>query len=200
MHTHDRYEYLGFQRKPAMYKSITAITACLLMCLSLAACSSRPYVDYDTDFDFANAQRYFIIPTEISDQPIMGPRVAAAIDGDLSDKGLSPARSRADADIAITYSVTAAEKPNTSRVSIGLGTGSYGGRGGASVGGSVSKPIGADMLLYNTIQIDMYPADSERLVWRSSDSFEIKGADAQKIAQAAQKLVTRILADFPPKP
>lgn len=172
----------------------------VLCILLLAGCSSTPYVDYDTGFDFAGAKSFYIIPTDIDHEPLMGPRVANAISSDLTGKGLSAVASRGQADIAIRYSVTAEEKPNNSRVSVGLGTGSYGRGGGASIGGSVSKPIGGDTLLYNTVQIDILAGDSDRLIWRSSDSFEIKGVDAQKKADAAQRLVTRILADFPPAP
>lgn len=166
--------------------------------LMLVACSSKPYIDYDTGFNFAAADSFYIIPTEIPDEPLMGPRIAAAINSELVARGLSEAASRDQADIAISYSISAEEKPNNSRISIGVGTGGYSRGGGASVGGSVSKPIGGDMLLYNTVQIDMFPGDSDSLIWRSSDSFEIKGVDAQKKAEAAQSLVSRILQPFPP--
>ena len=179
--------------------TLTAFTI-IALCLNLVACSSKPYVDYDTSFAFAQASKFYVIPTEIANEPLMGPRVAAAINAELTAKGLTAATSRQAADIAITYNISAEEKPNNSRVSIGMGTGSYGGGGGASVGGSVSRPVGGDMLLYNTVQVDMFPADSDRLIWRSSDSFEVKGADAEKKAEAVNKIVTRILADFPPQP
>ena len=174
------------------------VIAALCCTLLLVGCSSKPYIDYDTGFDFTTARSFYIIPTEIPDEPLMGPRVAAAINTDLVAKGLSAAPSREQADIAIGYSISAEEKPNNSRISIGVGTGGYSRGGGASVGGSVSKPIGSDMLLYNTVQIDMFPGDSDSLIWRSSDSFEIKGVDAQKKSEAAQSLVTRILQPFPP--
>ena len=166
--------------------------------LLLTGCSSKPYIDYDTGYDFGAVNSFYIVPTEIPDEPLMGPRIAAAINSELVAKGMSPTASRDQADIAVSYSITAQEKPNNSRISIGVGTGGYSRGGGASVGGSVSKPIGSDMLLYNTVQIDMFPGDSDSLIWRSSDSFEIKGVDAQKKSEAAQSLVTRILQPFPP--
>ena len=175
------------------------IIAALCCSLLLVGCSSKPTIDYDTGFDFTAAKSFYIIPTKIENEPLMGPRIAAAINSDLVAKGLSAAQSREQADIAISYNITAEEKPNNSRISIGLGTGGYGRGGGASVGGSVSKPIGSDMLLYNTVHIDMFPGDSDSLIWRSSDSFEIKGVDAQKKSDAAQALVTRILQPFPPR-
>jgi hypothetical protein len=195
------------QLRPTMYATMyatiyttmyAALCTLLLAGSLLAGCSSKPYVDYDTGFDFTGAKNFYIIPTEITHEPLMGPRVANAVSSDLVAKGLAAVPSRSQADIAIRYHVTAEEKPNNSRVSIGLGTGSYGRGGGASVGGSVSKPIGGDMLLYNTVQIDMFAGDSDRLIWRSSDSFEIKGVDAQKKADATERLVIRVLANFPP--
>jgi hypothetical protein len=180
---------------PARFRAIFVASLCALL---LTACGSKPYVDYDTGYDFTAAQSYYIIPTATTDEPLMGPRIAAAIHDELTARGLTASASRSAADIAITYSISAQEKPNKSRISIGLGTGGYGSRGGTSVGGSVSKPIGSDMLLYNSIQIDMFPGDADNLIWRSSDAFEVKGVDAQQKAEAAQRLVKRILAPFPP--
>lgn len=172
----------------------------VLACFALlAGCGSKPYVDYDTGYDFAAAQTFYIIPTEVPNEPFMAQRVAAAIHQDLTLKGLKPVNNRSDADLAITYNVTAEERANTSRVSFGMGTGSYGSSGGASVGTSVSKPVGGDTRLFNTIQIDMFPGDQNTLIWRGSDSFEVKGVDANQKAEAAFKMVARIMTLFPPK-
>jgi hypothetical protein len=184
-----------------MHLNLSAIgryLATTLCCLGLFACSSKPYTDYDTGFNFAAANTWYMATADASEQSLMAPRIAAAIDSDLGSKGLRQVSSASDADIIVSYSIAAEEKPNNSRFSIGLGTGSYGGRGGASIGGSVSQPIGSDMLLFNTIQIDMRAPQNQQLIWRGADSFEIKGDDAQAKADAAHKLVTRILAGFPP--
>ena len=179
--------------KPATISLLVLITSLL------GGCGTKPYVDYDTSYDFTAAKTFYIVPVEMPNEPFMGQRVAAAIKQDLTNKGMTAVGSRKDADIAITYLVTAEERANTSRVSFGMGTGSYGRSGGASVGGSVSKPIGGDTKLFNTIQIDIHPGDDNRLLWRGSDSFEVKGASPDQKAEAAFKMVTRIMTLYPPK-
>ncbi len=171
----------------------------LFFCLALAGCSSKPYTDYDTGYDFTGVQRYQLESGVDEQQALMDPRIASAINAELQTRGLVTAENRANADVVVRYSLAAEEKPNSSRVSIGLGSGSYGGRGGASIGGSVSAPIGQSMLLYNVIRIDILDAGSEKLIWRGSDSFEVKGkADAEALSGATEAVVARILAGFPP--
>lgn len=173
--------------------------AVLLVCLALASCSSKPYTDYDTGYDFAGIGSYYLESGVDKQQALMATRIATAISAELNSRKLAPASAAADADIRVRYSLRAEEKPNNSRVSIGLGSGSYGGRGGASVGGSVSAPIGQSMLLYNTIQLDILDASSGQLIWRGSDAFEVKGkADAPALTEATAATVARILEGFPP--
>lgn len=170
-----------------------------LLCLTLASCGSKPYTDYDNRYNFAGIQRYHLESRVDKQQQLMETRIAAAISTALDARGLAAASDTASADIVVRYSLAAEQQPNTSRISIGLGSGSYGGRGGASIGGSVSAPIGQSMLLFNTIQLDMLDAGSGQLVWRGSDSFEVKSeASAQALNEATRATVDRILGQFPP--
>lgn len=173
------------------------IPVLLWVAAALAACAPKPTVDYDTGYPFAAARSFYIIPNRIDNEPLMGPRVEQAIRGELGARGLSEADTRAGADIAVQYSVTPEQRPNNTRVSIGLGTGGYGSRGGASVGGSVSAPIGGDTLLFNLVRIDLFPGDRDQLIWRSSEAFEVRGTP-QRRADDAQRTVQRLLSRFPP--
>lgn len=164
----------------------------------LTACSAPPYVDYDTGFGFTRVTSYFIDPPTTGNDPLMEDRVQAAIDTELTAKGLNAAPERKHADLAVRYSLAVEDRPNTNRVSVGMGTGSYGNSGGVSVGGAVSRPVGGSTRQHLVIQIDMSPGTEQRLVWRARDSLELRG-DATRRAADAQNLVTRLLADFPPR-
>jgi hypothetical protein len=187
------------QRQPLMNLLHLAIY-CFVTSALLSACSSKPYIDYDTDYNFGRATSYFIITTtgnENENEPLMASRVQAAIDSELKTLGLSPAISRQQADLAVSYSLTSEDRPNNNRVSVGMGTGSYGRSSGISVGGSVSRPVGGDTRRYIVIQIDMHPGSQERLIWRSRDALELRGDPARR-AEDAQRMVRRLLAGFPP--
>ena len=169
----------------------------MAFCAVLPACSTKPYVDYETSYPFADIRTFYIIPTQITNEPLMGPRVASAIHSELTARGFTAAGARTDADIAVLYRIGSEERPNNTRVSVGLGTGSVGRHGGTSVGGSVSAPVGGSTRHYNTVQIDMFPGDREQLIWRSSDAFEVRGSPEKK-AENAHRMVQRLLSNFPP--
>jgi hypothetical protein len=184
------------QRQPLM-NSLHFAIYCFVTSALLSACSSKPYIDYDTDYNFGRATSYFIITSGTENEPLMAPRIQAAIDSELKALGLSPAASRQQADLAVSYSLTSEDRPTNNRVSVGMGTGSYGRSSGISVGGSVSRPVGGDTHRYKVIQIDMHPGSQERLIWRSRDSLELRGDPARR-AEDAQRMVRRLLAGFPP--
>ena len=172
--------------------------ACQLwLALLLASCSSGPYLDYDAGYAFGQARSFYLAPREASDDPLMDQRVATAISSELAARGLSPTQTAEQADLTIHFQVIAEHRPNNNRVSIGMGTGGGGRSSGVSIGGAVSRPVGASTIPYNTIQIDMLSAGSGRLVWRSSDAFELRG-DPSRRAEDAQRMVQRLLSGFPP--
>lgn len=181
-----------------MYPAPT-FTRCLtlLLCLSLPACAPKPYVDYDTAFAFQQARSYFLLPAETADDPLVAARVHAAVADELARKGLSAAPAADRADLTVRVRVAAEQRPSNRRISIGLGTGSYGGRASTSVGGAVSAPLGADTLVFNNVQIDMFAGASDKLVWRGSDAFEAKGTPENR-AESARRLVQSLLTHFPP--
>ena len=170
----------------------------LIASLLLSACSTQPYTDYDTAYPFAQASSFYLATAESDHDPLMAARVQAAVEGALTAQGLRAASSRQQADLAVRYALTTEDRPNNNRVSIGMGTGSYGRSGGVSVGGSVSRPVGGDTKRYLTVQIDMHPGTEDRLVWRGRDSMELRGDPARR-AEDAQRLVQRLLAAFPPQ-
>ena len=166
-----------------------------LTAMLLSACASTPKTDYDLQFDFTKLKRFEQLNTVQSDDPLSAQRIQQDIYQSLTQKGFEPVDDMAD--FHITYAFKTEEKPRDSGLSIGLGTGSWGKSGGVSIGTSVGVPLGRDVKQIQTIQIDIIEPQSNRLIWRGTESFEFDSGGEDK-AERTSKTVEKILSAFPP--
>jgi len=165
----------------------------------LWGCASRPSIDYDTAMNFSSLKTYYIVPVEQSDDSIMAQRLAKGIDRALETKGLKSVSEREKADFAVLYHARAVEAPNPTRMSIGVGGGSYGSSGGVGVGGSVGVPVGGSTVTHQSIEIDLVDSKTDQAFWRGSDTYKLKiNAGALEREAAANEAIFRILNEFPP--
>lgn len=174
----------------------TRLASILFCSLLLLACSSNPNQDYDTAYDFSQLHTFSSITTASNSDPLSAQRITDAIQSSLLAQGFNQADDAAQFKVNYTFSIT--NKPKTSGLSIGLGTGSWGSSGGVGIGTSVGVPIGSDSAKLQTIQIDMIDTRTQQLIWRGSDSFSFDSGGADK-AQLTQQTVAKILAQFPPQ-
>lgn len=103
----------------------------------------------------------------------------------------------AAADFDVTFSVVYSEKPSESSMSIGVGTGSMGSRGGfgINVGGSI--PIN-DNEMFTDIIIDI--SRNNVAIWHGRLQYERKrNALSSSQLSRMSKTVEKILAKFPPE-
>ncbi|MGI2259022.1 DUF4136 domain-containing protein [Shewanella sp. GXUN23E] len=172
------------------------IIALLFGTLLLAACAGTPpRTDYNVDFNFSKLENFTMLPAPITDDPISAERISNQISRDLTSKGFKD-YPRAP-DFLVGFDLATQDKPKDSNVSIGLGTGTWGSNGGISLGTAVDLPTGKDTK-EQIIDIRIYDP-SRRLIWRGTDSYDFSSGGDKK-AQAAQKAVANILAQFPPQP
>ena len=167
--------------------------------LFVTACSSSgPVVDYDTGYNFSGIQSFSVLVSDEAEAKIVDRRLEAAITQSLQSNGwLAIDDEQADnADIKVRFSHFMQEQPNNQRMTIGLGTGSYGRSGGVSVGGSVNVPVGDQVKNYQTIQIE-FISDTQ-IVWRGSSSARVNLNNAEQVKQVQEALITDILRQFPP--
>ncbi|MGS0680974.1 DUF4136 domain-containing protein [Shewanella sp. 125m-7] len=172
---------------------VALLTMPLLM---LAACSSTPKNDYDLNYNFASLKRFSQLPAPENSDPLSANRIKQAISNSLTSQGFVPDAQAAD--FYVGYGFRIDDKPKDSGFSIGLGTGTWGSSGGASIGTSVDVPVGSDTAKIQTIQIDIIDPNTNQLIWRGTDKFTFdEGGEAK--AQETNATVAKILAQFPPK-
>ena len=165
----------------------------------LTACASKPTVDYDTAFDFTGLHSFYVAGPAHPGDPLLAERLARDISTTLNSKGFIAADKRSDADFIATWKTAVAERPNQSRVGVGLGGGSFGGHSGVSVGTSVGFPIGSSTVQYLQVRIDITDRASNRVIWRGAKEVKIASSAKGKARTAATaQTVSAILADFPP--
>ena len=170
--------------------------AILLSVILLSACAGQPpRTDYAVDFDFSKLENFTLLPAPQNDDPISAERISNQISRDLQNKGFRD-YPRAP-DFLVGFSLSTADKPDDSNVSIGIGTGTWGRSGGISVGTAVDLPTSKETK-EQIIDIRIYDP-SRRLIWRGTDGYDFKEGGEKKAA-SAQKAVAKILAQFPPQP
>lgn len=168
----------------------------LVPLLLLGACSSTPTNDYDLNYDFSRLKSFSqLAPSENSDS-LSASRIQQAIASSLTNQGF--VAQKVEADFNVAYGFKIEDKPKDSGFSIGLGTGSWGSSGGASIGTSVDVPVGSNSAKIQTIQIDIIDPKTNQLIWRGTDKFVFDDGGKAK-AEETQATVAKILAQFPPK-
>ncbi len=180
--------------KTLLQRTFTSIAATSL--LLLTACSSTPKNDYDVNYDFSQLKTFSQLAPATNNDPLSANRIQQAIASALVNQGFSAQEQTAD--FHVSYSFKVENKPKDSGFSIGLGTGTWGSSGGASIGTSVDVPVGSDTAKIQTIQIDIIDPNSNQLIWRGSDKFTFDEGGAAK-ADETNITVAKILAQFPPK-
>ncbi|NKF49655.1 DUF4136 domain-containing protein [Shewanella sp. WXL01] len=162
--------------------------------LLLAGCKSTPQSDYDTNYDFNQLKSYSHLVLEEATDTISAERIKQAIDTQLQAQGFK--LKQGDSDFLVSYRFITQEKPKSSGMSIGLGTGTSGRHGSIGIGTSI--PVGEEMVTEQSIQIDVVDSKTNRLIWRGSDKFDFdKGGEAK--LESTNATVANILSVFPPQ-
>ncbi|GIU11885.1 MULTISPECIES: DUF4136 domain-containing protein [unclassified Shewanella] len=168
----------------------------LLPLVLLVACSSTPKNDYDLNYDFSSLKSFSQLEPSHNSDPLSASRIQQAIANSLGNQGF--VAQAENGDFNVTYGFKVEDKPKDSGFSIGLGTGSWGSSGGASIGTSVDVPVGSDTAKIQTIQIDIIDPKTNQLIWRGTDKFNFDDGGEAK-AEETKATVAKILAQFPPK-
>jgi hypothetical protein len=168
--------------------------ACLLTACSGISTSS----DYDPAVDFTSFSTFTWLDTEGDDiDAITDSRIKSAIDGAMAAKGFQ--RGGADADLAVGYQVTSAERRSYNTVNTGWG-GGYGGYGWGGYGmGMGMSTTTENVWEEGTLLIGMFDAGSKSLVWTGTATAALDSSRSpEERQQLVDDAVAKMLKGFPP--
>jgi hypothetical protein len=180
-------------------RTVPALLLAAALSAALVGCvSNAPSFEADPSADLAALKRFgwHAVPREAThplDSEILRKRVRSSIAGDLTARGFVFDQAAAEFHVRSHLIVEANAKP-APRLSIGLGTGSYGGSMGTavSVGGTTEIGKAQDGL---TLVIELRDARSDDLLWQGWR--EVKPAIGDPSRPDLDAAVRAILADFP---
>ena len=175
-------------------RTVTAAVAAILLAAPTVLAQKTSY-DFDRSANFGAYKTYTLREgTKVGD-PLVDARIVAAIDMQLTNKGLTKAD---NADVAVVYHVAIDKQKDISAWSSGGGYGPYGYGWG---GGWGTTDVRVSEILVGTLIIDMADVNTKSVVWRGMGVKEINTqASPDKRDKSVQKAVEKIFKNYPPKP
>jgi len=174
----------------------------ILIVALIAGCSGiQVSQDYDPATGFGSLERFRWETTVQEstgdprlDNPLRDSRIRKAVEQVLKEKGFSPSKD-GEATFLIRYRETLNKKLESAG-GIGFGIGSYGRHGGVAIGtGNNLRETEEASLI-----IDFLDSESKTLLWRGTGTRRFKEYDdPAKASQDINRLVEKILEQFPPK-
>jgi hypothetical protein len=183
--------------KPALTTALITLMALLVGCKS----PSPVATDYDTDADFGSYRRYDWMEersgTDKAFNPLLAERIRNAISGRLASRQFDAA-GNVQPDFLVRYYLKTDDKVEESRARGGVSMGSFGGNVGMGV--SMSFPLGGTVVEQRALLlIDFIDGRTQKMTWRGSRSFVIRGEDPVEVDKQIRAVVDEILAVFPPQ-
>jgi hypothetical protein len=174
-------------------KLMTAAFAVMLAPALLLA--QKVSYDYSKTANFAAFKTYAHKDGTKVGQPLIDERIVAAIDTELSAKGLT--RSESNPDLFVVYHMAFDQEKDISTYSSGGGYGPYGwGYGG--MGGMTTTQV--RNILVGSLVIDLADAKQGQLAWRGMGVKEVDTqAKPDKRDKSIASAVKKIFKNYPPK-
>lgn len=197
MNALDSFLVYGFYRHLRRYPA--AVVSLALVAMALAAgCASAPpksrsMLDPQANFDAYTTWGWRTNSNaDGSPTSLVDTNIRAAIATEMRRKGYIEAPAGSAADLLLDYEAARTEKMKSSPFRIGVGVGSYGSSGGASV--STSTP-GVKNVIEGSLVVHAIDTVRNAEVWRSRISRELgNGNVAPEVIRSA---VAEVFSDFP---
>lgn len=164
----------------------------LLCVLILTACAKKAaQTDFDPSFNFADVNSVHVTVVE-NDSELSANNVSRIVKQQLQQRQI-PLDENAESTLRITAFIE--DRTNDQSLDIGLGTGTGSRHSSISIGTSVRIPLGEDTVQWQVIQLDLIHLN--QIVWTATDDAKIEVKDGKGLNQAQQKIVSRLLENFP---
>lgn len=179
------------------------ISAALAIFLALVGCATttlEAVSDYDRNFDFSPAQRFFILPIDrttaaeklISDMQVE--RIDEALAAEIERRGYGLAKTKEDADLYISWHLVTRERTDIRSYNASSAYQCW--RCGPPV-----SDVSVKQYTEGTFIVDLIDPLRNRSVWRSRIESRLKtDLDAQQSADLRTRAAKAVLAPYPPAP
>ena len=187
---------LSSEKERRMLKRLVIALAVVLSPAMLFA--QKVSYDYEKSADFTAFKTYALKDGTKVGQPLIDDRIVAAIEQELSAKGLT--KVDANPDVFVVYHTSFDKQKDISTFSSGYG-GGYGpygwGWGGGWAGGTTTTQV-RDILM-GTLVIDIADAKKKQLAWRGMGTKEVDmQAKPEKRDKSISSAVKKIFKNYPP--
>jgi Domain of unknown function (DUF4136) len=162
----------------------------LLLYSSLSALAANIVTDYDHSADFSQYKTYSWLKVQAGDS-LWADRIQQDVDAQLAAKGWTKVQSNGDATVAAFQSTQDHQTLQTFYDGFG---GGWRWRGGGGLGMSTTT---ADVTKVGTLVVDIFQAQSKKLLWRSKESDALTG-NPGKNAEKLSKDLANMFKHFPP--
>lgn len=171
-----------------MKRTLLCVAIVSAILLPLMAHSQKVTVDWDHNVHTFTAFKTYrwIEPARPSPNPLMDQRIAAAIEGQLSAKGLQ--KVDGPADLLVTY--RPGVRQERSATAIGLGAGRY------RMGGGMAT-INQNVSNVGTLLVDISDAKTKQLIWRATAADTLSDKP-DKNSKKIEKAVAKMFKQYPP--
>lgn len=183
-------------------KKLALLAVALFVLGGTAAFAQDVRYDYaqGTNFSQFKTYKWVAIPgAELPDQ-LVAQRITAAVDLELSRKGLTKTDSE-DADLYIGYQTAETAEKQYRSFNTGWGYGPGWGPHWYGYGGMPTSTYGYTSTVYvGQLDLSIYDRAAQKLVWRgvATKTLDPK-ANPKKIQKTINKAVQKLLKNFPPK-
>jgi hypothetical protein len=170
----------------------TGLTVALAVAVALTACNPT-YIDhdYDVDADFSQFKTFAWLeqttmtegtPQAVQQSGLMEARIKRAVNDGLTGKGLQLVES--DADLIVAYHIGVTDYTEIRTTGTGWGW---------------DRNTRVDQFQEGTFILDLIDADADQLVWRGiAEGVLEEFPSPEQMERAANDLVKRLLAEYPP--
>jgi hypothetical protein len=190
-------------------KTIKAIIAAAALATITACSSVNINTDYTQDYNFSNLKTYNWHPSQSGDKAsldflggdIFDQRAREYVEESLTLKGLKKVNSSPD--FLVNYGVLTEDRTDINSYNTYSGYAPNWRYGGYSSGygmGASSTQTTVSHYKQGTLMIDIIDPTSDKLVWRgTADGRLSKNMKPEERRESLQKVINKILENFPPK-